>query len=360
MGFIFNKCVNNGEVNSKFKNEFFNTINNDITFMDTSCSSGRQSRTYNYLFENKQDITTKEYQYFSNPKAGGWAAADYCPVHLNDINDRNNNNYYVGHCSEKGSGEYGIKIPYKKGKEEYNYYKSEEIASITGEVLSDISFCVLSSLKLKKIKFNSIPFRAVCYQMYCSEKSLTILIQNNYIVCPRSGGKIEVEGFDGYLVCPDYNLICSGTVLCNDMFDCVEKKSEIKEDIYDYEIKTSQDIEDIEDDKIIKDVYELSEDGKCPQFCRQCNELGQCIKCRKGYKTVEKNENNTNIIKIECLAKKKLSKTVIIIIIISSVILFVIIIIIIVCIIKKGKISAGKIINKFKFNIGDRSNDFIL
>ena len=355
--FVFNKCVINGEINSKFKNEFFNSINNDITYMDTSCSSGRQSRTYNYLVKYQKNSIPEKYQYFSDPETGGWSAADYCPVSLVDKYNEGKNIYYVGHCSEKGSGEYGQSIPYKKGKEEYNYYASEDIMSITGEVLSDHSFCVLSSLKLKNIKFDSNVFRAVCYQMFCSEKSLTILILNNYIVCPRSGGKIKVEGFDGYLICPDYNLICSGTVLCNDMFDCVDKKSQIKEDIYDYEIKTSQDIDDIEDDKIIKDSYELSEDGKCPKFCRQCNELGQCIKCRSDYKIVEKNENNSTIIKTQCI-KKKLTKTILIIIIISSVILFALIILIIVCIVKKG--SSGNILNKFKINIGDKSNDFIL
>ena len=42
--------------------------------------------------------------------------------------------------------------------------------------------------------------------------------------------------------------MCSGTVICNDMFDCVEKKSEIKENsfIYDYEIKTSQNLDEID------------------------------------------------------------------------------------------------------------------
>ena len=58
------------------------------------------------------------------------------------------------------------------------------------------------------------------------------------------------------------------------MFDCVDKKSEMKEDIYDYEIKTTQDLEDIKNDDIIENVYELSEDGKCPIYCSQCNNLG--------------------------------------------------------------------------------------
>ena len=43
-----------------------------------------------------------------------------------------------------------------------------------------------------------------------------------YIVCPRAGGKIELEGYAGYFLCPDYNLMFSGTVICNDMFDRVD------------------------------------------------------------------------------------------------------------------------------------------
>ena len=34
--------------------------------------------------------------------------------------------------------------------------------------------------------------------------------------------------------------------MCNNMFDCIEKKSLIKEVIYDYEIKTTQDIKKAE------------------------------------------------------------------------------------------------------------------
>ena len=106
-------------------------------------------------------------------------------------------------------------------------------------------------------------------------KSLTIKIFNDYVVCPRAGGKIEVEGYQGYLLCPDYNLICSGTVICNNIFDCVEKNSSVKEEsyIYEYEIKTSQNIAKANDAKIDNDTnYELSTDGKCPQYCKQCFE----------------------------------------------------------------------------------------
>ena len=50
--------------------------------------------------------------------------------------------------------------------------------------------------------------------------------------------------YDGYFLCPYYYLIFSGKILCYDMFDCIIKKSEIKEEsyFYDYEPKTSQNV----------------------------------------------------------------------------------------------------------------------
>ncbi len=45
--FLNLKCVNNGKVNPKFKNEFFDNIYN-LNY-DPSCSSGRLSRTYHVL-----------------------------------------------------------------------------------------------------------------------------------------------------------------------------------------------------------------------------------------------------------------------------------------------------------------------
>ena len=165
------------------------------------------------------------------------------------------------------------------------FYESGRLAPITGEHHSSNSFCVLSSLISKKIKDYNIysnTLRAVCYQMHCSDKSLTIQINNNYFVCPRAGGKIDAPNFDGYLLCPNYNLICSGTILCNDMFDCVEKKSELKDVKYDYISRTSQDYDDIFAEKIEDNGYELSKKGKCPLDCHQCNELGECLFCKKG------------------------------------------------------------------------------
>ena len=308
--FVNKKCIENGNLNPKFTNEFFYKIYNKKEYYDTSCSSDRQSRTYHiyFVYSGLED----KYQYYEDhTDYGGWASAEYCPVSTEDTNHEGHegqNIYFVGHCSEKGSGEYGSHIHYLYNNED-QIHKSSEIKEIIGENYSGNSFCVLSSL-ISKDKTNyehySYTMRAVCYQMHCSDRSLTIQINNDFIVCPRAGGKIDAINFDGYLSCPDYNLICSGSVLCNDMFDCVEKKSLLKEDIvYDYEIKTTQDLEVIENEAISQDAYELSTNGKCPKDCSQCNELSQCIKCRNNYKMVEFTESGST--KRECISNEELN-----------------------------------------------------
>ena len=300
--FLNEKCLIDGKVNDKFKNEFF-----DSTFyrnIDPSCSSGRQSRAYHYISLHNEGIP-EIYQYFQDKTHGGRASCNYCPVSQKS-SEEEKNSYYTGHCSKLGNGEYGSIITYNNNKK----YKNGDIMNILSESYSDNSFCVLSSLISKNIsnyKQYSDTTRAVCYQMHCSDKSLTIQINNSYLVCPREGGKINGTYFSGYLLCPDYNLICSGTVLCNDMYDCVEKKSELKNDIiYDYESITSQDIEEANINDFSVNVYELSTDGICPQYCAQCNELGHCIKCKSDYAIVELKENEK--VKRECESLTELSK----------------------------------------------------
>ena len=225
--FVYNKCIEDGKLDPMFTNEFFYKIYSKFNGFDTSCSCDRQSRTYHSFY--RYESIEEQYQYFDNPNLGGFASAEYCPVSREDKTEENNA-YYVGHCSERGSGEYGSLIYY-----DYNnankIYKSAEIKDIIGESYSENSFCVLSSLISKNkenYEYYSNTIRAVCYQMHCSDRSLTIQINNDFIVCPRTGGKINAINYDGYLSCPDYNLICSGSVLCNDMFECVEKKIFIK------------------------------------------------------------------------------------------------------------------------------------
>ena len=79
--FLYSKCVNNGKVNPKFKNEFFDNIRNEK--YDAGCSSGRESRVYHYLKSYNNSIPT-EYQYFNSSSLGGRELANYCPVFMDD------------------------------------------------------------------------------------------------------------------------------------------------------------------------------------------------------------------------------------------------------------------------------------
>ena len=289
--FINERCVENSKVTyAKFKNEFFDTVYDKISFMDTSCTSGRQSRAYFTLYQYSQEIPEK-YRHFSDKYTGGYVYADYCPIAQENTYEEGQDRYFVGSCSTKGSGNYGTRVTYKRSNGGFNFYPSYSIQSQTAEEYSDHSFCVLSSLIKKDVndyKYYSSSYRALCYEMSCSDKSLTIKISDNYIVCPRAGGKISADNFEGYLLCPDYYLICSGTVLCNDMFDCVDKQSEVKDESYnyDYESLTNQDLNDAKSASLSEDNYELSTNGKCPQYCSQCDESGNCLKCGKNYQLV--------------------------------------------------------------------------
>ena len=290
--FVQEKCIINRDIDPYFENEFYISINNQN--MDPSCSSGRQSRTY-FAFWTKSYIPYY-YDYFGI-NVGGLEQADYCLV-PRKLYAEQKDGYYVGNCNF-GFGGYGTEIPYKEGSKE-TFYKSGEIEEITGEKYSDHSFCYQSSLtKNNETKFNEFSkvVRAVCYETFCSSKSLTIKIHDNYVVCPRAGGNIVVKGFGGFLMCPDYNLICSGTVLCNDLFDCVKKNSTAKSDSfsYDYMIKTSQSIEKALEGNFDNETnYELSDDGKCIKNCKQCSER-KCIECRNNYGLVGNKENEDEL-----------------------------------------------------------------
>ena len=304
--FLYSKCLGKYGTDPKFENEFFDTIISD-NYIDPSCSSGRQSRTYHILWN--YEYIPEQYKYFYNSNIGGYEPAEYCPISEKWLEEEENI-YYVGSCSSKGRGDYGSKIAYKEeGKQNLTFYTSGTLEKITGEIYSDHSFCALSSLvknKENNYELFSKTVRAVCYEMFCSSRSLTIKIHENYILCPRAGGKINVDGYGGYLLCPDYNLICSGTKMCNDMFDCVKKKSMTKSDSYkyDYKSKTSQSLDKAEDE-ISDEVnnYELSKDGLCPQYCKICTESQGCKKCKGEYGLVLDDKDQ----KFKCLSLKELN-----------------------------------------------------
>ena len=284
--FIENNCLDSN-YNTKFANEFFDLSEAGYP----SCSTGRQSRTYSILKEYTQIEDYKYQNYFFYDKtvnkyySGSMYTTDYCFTH-GQISNEAYNGFFTGNC-KYGEGSYGYYIKYYNS--DSNLYETghpnSEFPEELGEIYSDTSFCIMSSLSPSgKYKlYNSVP-HPMCYQIYCSSLSLTIRINKDFIVCPRNGGNVKLEGYDGFINCPDYNLMCSGTVICNDIFDCIEKKSLVKESsyFYDYKAQTTQKYSSIREIPIVES-YELSENGFCPKNSAQCD-INKCSKkCKEGY-----------------------------------------------------------------------------
>ena len=278
--FLEEKC---GDSPNFFKNEFYLPTALPSKEKEPSCSSGRLSKTIYKLETLEGDIEDLDPtpEFYKENKSGP-KSTNYCPIAQYDPDSSGERYIYTGRCSE------------------INYTEKD---TDRHEELGDHSFCVISSLvdiKDDDEDNTSNPdYKSICYEMICSSLSLTIKIGNDYIVCPREGGQIKVRNYKGTLLCPDYNLICTSTKLCNNFFDCFEKKSEeINETFYyDYEeIKTTQNPEVYNvDNPEINYGWELTNNGSCPYLCMQCKSKNDCTRCKPHYKY----ENNNCIYAIE-------------------------------------------------------------
>ena len=107
--FVKESCVDrkNHTINPLFENEFYDQIHSDYQ-RDSSCSSGRQSRTY-YAWRLYYNLQTNYpyYVYFENPNYGGFGPADFCPV-AQSISNEETTAHYTGQCNKKGNGGYGL------------------------------------------------------------------------------------------------------------------------------------------------------------------------------------------------------------------------------------------------------------
>jgi hypothetical protein len=279
--FYKNNCGDNIEDKITFANEFY--LPTDTTnFPEPSCSSSRLSKTVYKLYSSEEEPSNAEY--YLN-QFTGLKFTNYCPIAKNEIPE--DKDIYTGYyCSE-----------------ETEVNRNDEI----NEELGENSFCVLSSLVKDDSSYES-KFRAVCYKMICSAKSLTIKVGDNYIVCPRSGGQVKALNYKGYILCPDYNLICSGSSLCNNLYDCIAKESTEKESSfnYDYDIKATQDSKVYNSkNPIISYGWEeddsTTETPTCPYLCSQCDSV-KCINCAPHYKLDD--NDNKKCIKKDSYCKK--------------------------------------------------------
>jgi hypothetical protein len=219
---FFNKdCIENEKATFE---EFCDTANAAM------CSSSRTLKSSCYLTTYTSSIPTA-YQYFSDPRKGGFPAADYCPV---PYQAHSSSTYFSNHCqigSSSLSSEYNEKIGFD-------------------------SFCFMSSI-LPSSSTTSTSQIPICYEVRCDadNNQFTVTIGSSEIACPTDGGTVSApSGFTGSIVCPKYSDIClSDGSVCNEMFSCFTNLA--THDNYNYQVTYGDyEGEALEDDDNIRPV----------------------------------------------------------------------------------------------------------
>ena len=215
------KCIENEKATFE---EFCDTANAAM------CSSSRTLKSSCYLTTYTSSIPTA-YQYFSDPRKGGFPAADYCPV---PYQAHSSSTYFSNHCqigSSSLSSEYNEKIGFD-------------------------SFCFMSSI-LPSSSTTSTSQIPICYEVRCDadNNQFTVTIGSSEIACPTDGGTVSApSGFTGSIVCPKYSDIClSDGSVCNEMFSCFTNLA--THDNYNYQVTYGDyEGEALEDDDNISPV----------------------------------------------------------------------------------------------------------
>lgn len=194
--FLNTTCLTSGK--SNFEWEF---CDNEI---DEICSSNNLNRGYCYIKNYDKDLDSY-YQYFDDKRKGGMKFMDYCPVAENYYSEEY---YFNSNC-----------INGEKDEIETNYPSS------LGFSISENSICIQSSLikssddNLKEYAFK----RAMCHKILCNSNNQTIKVDiGEYIIeCPKEGGEMEIDGYNGTIKCPPYNRVCTNKNFINDPLKAV-------------------------------------------------------------------------------------------------------------------------------------------
>ena len=215
------KCIENEKATFE---EFCDTANAAM------CSSSRTLKSSCYLTTYTSSIPTA-YQYFSDPRKGGFPAADYCPV---PYQAHSSSTYFSNHCS----------------------IGSSSLSSEYNEKIGFDSFCFMSSI-LPSSSTASTSQIPICYEVRCDadNNQFTVTIGSSEIACPTDGGTVSApSGFTGSIVCPKYSDIClSDGSVCNEMFSCFTNLA--THDNYNYQVTYGDyEGEALEDDDNIRPV----------------------------------------------------------------------------------------------------------
>ena len=210
--FINKNCLENKK---PLFNEFCTSSDNNL------CTSSKLSKANCIIndYINYNITIPSQYRYFDNPNHGGNFFVDFCPVPDTFISG---NDYFSNNC----------KIGTSTLSPEY------------AEEMSDTSFCFVSSLTPPNNNYN-ITTRSMCYKTECNKdtKQIVVHVGTSTYICPTDGGITSGGNFKGYLTCPKYYEICDteSLQLCNDIFDCLNKKIAVNDDSFNLNANTTFD-----------------------------------------------------------------------------------------------------------------------
>ena len=193
--FLKKKCLYNNGDSTSFPNEF--CFEKGIAL----CTSSHLAKGDCFIRNYTKNLSDK-YSYFLDRKLGGLVSIDYCPV--SSVYETDNSYFYPKNCNY--------------GKQEYST-----------EIIGENSLCFENSI------FNSDK-ESICYKMSCEQnKQINVFIRDKVVNCPGYDTILtNPNQLEGEIHCPDYNIVCSSSIWCNDMFDCINKKSSANLNSYDY------------------------------------------------------------------------------------------------------------------------------
>ncbi|XP_047327274.1 leishmanolysin-like peptidase [Impatiens glandulifera] len=170
----------------------------------SGCTYNREAEGYCPIVSYSGDLPQWA-RYFPQANQGGQSSlADYCTYLIA---------YSDGSCTDTNSA------------------RSPD--RMLGEVRGSNSRCMASSLVRTGFVRGSTTQGNGCYQHKCFNNSLQIAVDGTWKVCPEAGGPIQFPGFNGELICPGFNELCSTRLVpvskqcpnyCNFNGDCVDGK----------------------------------------------------------------------------------------------------------------------------------------
>lgn len=188
--FLNDSCVQDGK--PKFR-EFCQTNDQSL------CMTSLKSHGLCKITSDDKLSAYPSFQYFTDKTLGGYQWADFCPL-------------VQGIDSEKTM--FASNCIYGDANTDVKY-----------QTIGKGSGCFMSNLSKDDPLDKKL---ATCYQYICDKDTTSVKVKisaDAVVQCPGAGGSLKINGFKGEIQCPDYNVICNASVVCDNIADCINKKS---------------------------------------------------------------------------------------------------------------------------------------